>query len=93
MESSTPMNGILRALGDGGIHSTAELARRLGVSEGLISAMMDDLGRRGYLVAVTSECETGCSGCSIQSTCKLPDAPSDAMRLFALTAKGRRAAQ
>lgn len=93
IESSTPMNGMLRMLGDGGIHSTAELARRLGVSEGLVVAMMDDLGRRGYLAAVNTSCETACAGCGTQATCALPDAPSNAPRLFALTAKGRRASQ
>jgi DNA-binding IclR family transcriptional regulator len=93
MASSTPMNGILRMLGEGGIHSTAELARRLGVSEGLVAAMTDDLGQRGYLAAVNASCETACMGCGVRTTCALPEAPRATLRLFALTAKGRRASQ
>ncbi len=41
------LNDLLRLLGDGGIHSTAELARRLGVNEMLLATMTADLTRRG----------------------------------------------
>ena len=47
--SGVVMGRLLRLLGEGGIRSTAELARRLDISEGLVGLMMEDLTRRGYL--------------------------------------------
>lgn len=81
------MTGMLRLLGDGGLHSLAELARRLGLSEALVTAMADDLGRRGYLAAVGDACGAACAGCGIQQACAAPP------RLLALTPKGQRAAR
>jgi hypothetical protein len=57
------LNQVLHLLGEGGIHSTAELARRLGVSEGLVTAMAADLMRHGYLAPIALDCGTTCSGC------------------------------
>ena len=91
--TQTPLIGMLRLLDDGGIHPMAELARRLGVGEGLVAAMADDLGRRGYLAEVAQSCGTACAGCSLRSACALPGPPAAAPRLLALTARGRRAAQ
>lgn len=92
MADSTPLMSLLRALNDGGIHSTAELARRLGVSEGLVIVMADDLGRRGYLAGVGQACETACEGCGLRTMCAPHAAPTVAPRLLSLTARGRRAA-
>jgi hypothetical protein len=90
--SRTPLAEMLRLLADGGIHSTAELARRLEVGEGLLVAMVDDLSRRGYLAVVNQSCGTACDGCGIQSACAAPGATSAAPRLLALTDRGRRVA-
>jgi hypothetical protein len=54
---------MLQMLSEGGIHSTAELARRLGISEVLITAMAGDLARHGYLAPIESDCGKSCSGC------------------------------
>jgi hypothetical protein len=86
----TPLIGLLRLLNDGGLHSLAELARRLGLSEPLVAAMVDDLDRRGYLTAVGDACGTACAGCGLQEACATPGAP--APRLLALTPRGQRAA-
>ena len=49
------------------------VGQRLGVSEGLVTMMAEDLRRRGYLQAVSDgECEHGCAGCGVASPCKLP---------------------
>ncbi len=90
--SRTPLAEMLRLLADGGIHSTAELARRLAVGEGLLAAMVDDLSRRGYLAAVDQSCGAACDGCGVRSACAAPDATSATPRLLALTERGRRAA-
>lgn len=90
-QPQTPLTGLLRLLSDGGLHSLAELARRLGLSEPLVSALVDDLGRRGYLAAVGDACGAACAGCGLQAACATPGAP--APRLLALTPKGQRAAK
>jgi hypothetical protein len=95
---SLPMR-LLGLLSYGGIRSTSELARRLGVSEALVGMMAEDLTRRGYLQAlggggatVGGDCSTGCGGCAVVSQCKLPGA-TDRLPLLALTEKGKTAAR
>lgn len=84
------MTNILRLLSEGGIHSMAELARRLEVSEALVTAMTEDLTRRGYLTALSMGCTTGCEKCPLAGVCATPSQPTGA-RTFALAAKGRSA--
>jgi hypothetical protein len=82
------LNDLLRLLGDGGIHSTAELARRLGVNETLVTAMTADLTRRGYLAPVDTGCGTSCDGCGLAKACAPAPGYAPAPMLM-LTAKGR----
>lgn len=83
---------LLGLLSYGGIRSTTELARRLGVSEALVGMMAEDLTRRGYLQALSSsDCSSGCGSCAVVSQCKLPTA-DDRLPLLALTEKGKLAA-
>jgi Mn-dependent DtxR family transcriptional regulator len=63
------LNEVLRLLAEGGVHSTAELARRLEVSEELVTTMVEDLARRGYLTRLTLDCRIACKGCSLAHTC------------------------
>ena len=86
------LNDLLRLLGDGGIHSTAELARRLGVNETMVAAMTGDLTRRGYLAAIDTGCATACDGCGVAAACAAPGEPASHASLLALTPKGQRAA-
>jgi hypothetical protein len=86
------LNDLLRLLGDGGIHSTAELARRLGVGEALLNTMTSDLTRRGYLAALDTSCATACDGCGLSASCAAPGEPTPnntRAPLLMLTAKGR----
>ncbi len=87
------LNEMLRLLGEGGLHSTAEIARRLGVGQEMVAAMADDLARRGYLVPLDAGCATGCDGCGLAHACAAPGSPAAVMPMLALTAKGRRAAE
>jgi hypothetical protein len=86
---------MLSLLSEGGIASTADLARRLGVSEGLIGMMAEEMTRRGYLARMDG-CHGGCGGCHAASSCAAspsgtaPEATSGALLL--LTSKGRQAA-
>jgi hypothetical protein len=79
---------MLQMLEEGGIHSTAELARRLGVTEALITALAEDLARRGYLAPVDDGCGSSCSGCWAAGNCGRPQLTP----MLALTPKGRQAA-
>lgn len=86
--SHTLPGQLLQLLGEGGIRSTAELARRLNVSEGLIGLMTDDLMRRGYLAPLAADCDTGCASCGLAAACgTLTKSPP----ILTLTEKGRRA--
>lgn len=88
-ELSLPMR-LLGLVSRGGIRSTAELGKRLGVSEALVTMMAEDLRRRGYLQAVSGgSCDTGCASCGIVAQCKPPGA-ADQLPLLVLTEKGKR---
>jgi hypothetical protein len=81
---------VLQLLEEGGIHSTAELARRLGVTEALVAALAEDLARRGYLASMDDGCgQRSCSGCWSAGNCDRPQLTP----MLALTAKGRQAAR
>ena len=85
------MNGLpvqlLKLLGGGGILSTAELARRLDVSESLVRLMTEDLVRRGYLAPLDSSCSSGCGTCSLAAACQATSAAKPAV--LGLTPKGQ----
>ena len=79
---------MLRLLEEGGIHSTAELARRLGTTEALVTAMAENLTHHGYLAPIETGCETSCTGCWAAERCS--GSPATAPTL-ALTPRGRQA--
>ena len=85
MSDGTVLREMLEVLADGGIHATAEVARRIGVSEGLVAAMTEDLARHGYLAPLESGCEAPCSGCWAAGNCNR----SEPTPMMALTLKGR----
>ena len=89
---------MLALLREGGIASTADLARRLGVSQGLVVVMAAEMTRRGYLARI-SGCQGGCGGCHAVSVC-VPSPPQGMMgptreaapgEMLMLTPKGRQA--
>jgi DNA-binding Lrp family transcriptional regulator len=81
---------LLRLLAGGGIRSTAELARRLNVSETLIGMMTEDLVRRGYLAPLDPSCSSHCGGCNLSATCHVSGPPRPS--ILGLTSKGRQLA-
>ena len=72
---------LLGLVAKGGVHSYADLARELGVSEGLLGQMVEDLVQRGYLRPVAGDCQGRCTGCSLAGTC----AVGGPTRVWALT--------
>ncbi len=77
---------LLQKVAEGGVHSYEDLMERLSISQPMLEAMLDDLGRLGYLRAVNDGCEGHCSGCSI-GRCSV----SGPGRLWSLTDKGAKA--
>jgi predicted transcriptional regulator len=82
---------LLRAIAEArGSTNQAELARKLGLSEALVVAMIADLVRMGYLAEVRAGCEAGaCSGCSARKSCDCGEPSSP--HLWSLTTAGRSA--
>ena len=78
---------VLSLVAQGGVHSYDDLTQALSVPEPLLEVMLEDLVRMGYLQAINDRCEGNCHGCSIGG-CSV----SGPGRLWALTAKGARAA-
>jgi hypothetical protein len=59
---------------------------RLAISQPMLEAMLEDLGRLGYLRAVSGGCEGHCTGCSV-GRCSV----SGPGRLWSLTDRGAKA--
>jgi len=76
---------LLSLLGQGGVHSYADLARQLDVSEELLEQMLQDLTRMGYLRPVADGCETQCAGCPLAKACTI----GSPTRVWTLTEKAQ----
>ena len=71
------LDRLLEMLAEGGVHTSAQLAVQLGVSERLVELMLADLSKMGYLRPISSvTCQalpTGgagpCTGCPVAGTC------------------------
>ena len=80
---------ILRLLVKGQTMSSAQLARHLGVTQGLIDQMLIDLERGGAIVRFSLGCDTGqCEHCASKAGCHI----QPTLVGWSLTAKGRRMA-
>ena len=62
---------LLSLVGQGGVHSYADLARQLDVSVELLEQMLRHLARMGYLRPVADGCEVQCAGCPLAETCTI----------------------
>jgi len=75
---------LLSLVGQGGVHSYADLARQLDVTVELVGQMLQDLARMGYLRPVADECEPHCAGCPMANVCDI----IGSTRMWTLTEKG-----
>ena len=75
---------LLTLVGQGGVHSYADLARQLDVSEELLEQMLQDLERMGYLRPVADGCEAHCADCPLGEACAI----GGPTRVWTLTEKG-----
>ncbi len=60
---------LLDLLQAGGTRSVDDLARILDTSPELVQAMLENLGRMGYLKTIDSTCNTQCGGCPLARSC------------------------
>lgn len=79
---------LLRALAGGSPLHLDELAAKLGVTPQLVTAMLEDLERMGYVKTLTASCDTACAGCAYHGLCQLVGGG----RIWTLTEAGQRAA-
>jgi len=63
------LNRLLELLRAGGTHRVTDLARELDTTPALVEAMLDDLGRMGYLRRVGGACGESCGGCPLAGLC------------------------
>jgi len=92
------LESLLSALAAGGLHTPRQLARRLGVTEGLVEQMLADLTRMGYLrsvaspgchmasepVATSAQGRADCPGCPLGGACAVT---TPGGQMWALTEK------
>ena len=60
---------VLMQVGQGGVHSYADLARQLAISEELLEQMLQDLARMGFIRPVADVCGIHCTGCPQTKAC------------------------
>ncbi|MHB0876318.1 MAG: FeoC-like transcriptional regulator [Anaerolineae bacterium] len=82
------LQSALRLIAAGEALSSGQLAQRLDVSPEIAKGALEQLVRLGYLKPSGADtCKAACSGCPQGQACFV------AAQLWALTEKGRRAAQ
>ena len=79
----TLLEELLGLVAEGGLHSYAELATHLSVTQPLLESMLEDLARLGYVERITGGCDSDCASCPIGG-CSIAGQGS----LWSLTAKG-----
>ncbi len=79
---------LLHLIARGGVHSYQDLAHSLAISHPLLEALLEELGRFGYLRMVGSGCNGNCTACSAGAC-----AVTGPGKLWVLTTKGAAAAR
>jgi predicted ArsR family transcriptional regulator len=80
---------ILRLMAKSGVQSQTKLAEELGVSKQLVWQMVEELAQRGYLLPVADGCNGMCADYPMGILCTV----GGPTRVWALSEKGRRAAE
>ena len=79
---------FLETIQAGDVQSLQDIARRLGISLGMVLQIAKDLTEKGYLQEIGSDCaepQKGCSDCAASHACQVT------VRHWFLTDKGRSA--
>ena len=83
------LQGLLRLLAGGTVHTLAQLAAELGLDQELLKQMLLDLERAGYVQTISGCAEGQCRSCDLQGLCTL----GQRQRVWIVTEKGSRAAR
>lgn len=77
---------ILRAIDRDGYISRSQLAKELGVAEGMVSLGIDHLLQMGYLVAEEkgADCASTCANCPFARNCS-----KEIVKLFTISDRGK----
>ena len=75
---------LLELLRAGGTHRVSDIAGSLETTPQLVKAMLDELGRMGYLRQLGAQCGQGCDVCPIVGMCTAEASG----RVWTLTEKG-----
>jgi len=60
---------IIERIAQGGSWSVEDLASELGTTHELMTAMLEDLERRGYLKPAGAGCSRACASCTMSAGC------------------------
>jgi len=60
---------LLELLKQGGSHRVVDLAEALDTTPALVDAMLEDLGRMGYLKTMEDSCSAKCESCPVAGLC------------------------
>ncbi|HHN94259.1 MAG TPA: hypothetical protein ENK17_05780 [Anaerolineae bacterium] len=60
---------LLELLRAGGTHRVQDLARALDTTPEMVTAMLEGLGRMGYLKPVSASCDGECRRCPLAGMC------------------------
>ena len=74
---------ILRYLQEGEPWTIDALAQKLDTTKEMVTVMLEDLARRGYLKPLTSACSGACSACPMSGQC----AAGSPQQIWTLTQK------
>jgi len=78
---------LLRTMAEGPAYSISALAQELDVSGEMVSRMIQELVRLGYLRSMGADSADACAACPLAGSCVLRGAP----RVWLLTERGNRA--
>lgn len=81
------LDRLLHRMAEGPAHSVSALAQELDVSEEMVSRMIQDLVRLGYLRSMVTDCADACAACPLAGSCVVGGGP----RVYLLTKRGNRA--
>lgn len=80
---------LLKEIASGRAISIKDLAHNLGLEEGMVRAMVEELEKMGYLYSRSPECPVQCEGCPLSTTCKVVGIE----KIWFLTEKGQKAVE
>ena len=78
------LNQLLDLLRHGGTHTVRDIARDLKTTSDMVEAMLETLGRMGYLRQLGESCGAHCGACPIGGHCT----SEGSGRVWTLTDKG-----